>query len=218
MDLHPDVLRMLALELDLPSIIKFCKSNKLVKKSVCENNMFWRNKLYKDFPYALTDIPVGANYEKIYKTVRKSYWSYYYVYPFPAKRGEIPKMANILGKSYSDFPEEMRKAEQVLIQGIYPKGTNVWVYYADNILFGNGSAGAAGSKEKAIEGIIKYAKYVINPDSYWQKGFIDKRPFEQHYGVTEQELKNCLDKTLACQITNSKGNYGDFVIREFTIP
>ena len=109
MDLHPDVLRMLALELDLPSIIRFCKSNTLVNKSVCENNVFWRNKLYRDVPNALTDIPAGSNYEKIYKTIIGSYWSYYYVYKFPTRKGEKPKIADILGKSYSDFPQDMKK-------------------------------------------------------------------------------------------------------------
>lgn len=45
-----DELFLLALELDLSSIINFCKSSKKVNEKICHNERFWRVKVNKDFP------------------------------------------------------------------------------------------------------------------------------------------------------------------------
>lgn len=210
MELNPDVLRMLALELDLPSIVKFCKTNKTVNRVVCENNTFWRNKLYKDFPDALVDIPQGANYEKIYKTVKNNDWTYFYVYKFPSRRGKLPQMSD-LGKTYG----EIREANDILVRGRYPIGTKFWVYYGDNIVFRNGFFGTEATKEKAIDKLIEYLHKIIDPDYYTQK-FLQKGSFEEYYGLSVQELRECLNKNLSCQIETSKGQT-DFMIKQFTV-
>lgn len=206
MELNPDVLRMLAMELDLPSIIKFCKTNKTVNKSVCQNNMFWRNKLYRDFPDALTDIPSGAKYEKIYKTYANVLApSIFYVYKFPPERGKLPQMAGILGRRPSDFPDEMRQDVSLInIRGAYPKGAKFWVYRFST-LFGD-NFNVAATKEKAINNGIK--RFKIFP------GF----SFEKYFRISEKELRDCLDKNLSCQTVTPMGNWSDFIIKQFTIP
>lgn len=49
--LTKDTLILLAMELNYAEIIKFCSTSKKVNKYVCENNDFWRNRLYKEYPF-----------------------------------------------------------------------------------------------------------------------------------------------------------------------
>jgi hypothetical protein len=48
---------LIALELDLPSILKLCKTNKNIKGFVCDNYYFWGNKLKKDYNFTFTGVP-----------------------------------------------------------------------------------------------------------------------------------------------------------------
>ena len=48
---------LIALELDLPSILKLCETNKNIKGFVCDNYYFWTNKLKKDYNFTFTGIP-----------------------------------------------------------------------------------------------------------------------------------------------------------------
>ena len=48
--LNKDMLVKIALELDLPRLLRFCESEKRINDKVCKNNDFWRNKLERDFP------------------------------------------------------------------------------------------------------------------------------------------------------------------------
>ena len=50
-NLNKDELFLLAMELDLPSILNLCKTSKYLNKMVCENPNLWRSKLNKDYPY-----------------------------------------------------------------------------------------------------------------------------------------------------------------------
>jgi Leucine-rich repeat (LRR) protein len=45
-----DILFTIALNLDLPSLLKWCSSNSRINRDVCQNNNVWRSKLLKDFP------------------------------------------------------------------------------------------------------------------------------------------------------------------------
>ena len=47
--LNKDMLVKIALEFDLPSILRFCSSGKRINEKVCKNTDFWYNKLKKDF-------------------------------------------------------------------------------------------------------------------------------------------------------------------------
>ena len=50
--LPKDVLMMLALDLNLPDIVRLCRTSSRIDKDVCENSYFWRQKISKDFPTA----------------------------------------------------------------------------------------------------------------------------------------------------------------------
>ena len=50
--LSKDVLVLLAMELNYTDIIKFCSTSKNINKYVYQNNDFWRNKLYKEYPFS----------------------------------------------------------------------------------------------------------------------------------------------------------------------
>lgn len=46
---------LIAMELDLPSLLNFCKSGKFINDSVCENKYFWINKLNRDYKFVFTN-------------------------------------------------------------------------------------------------------------------------------------------------------------------
>ena len=45
-----DVLFTIAMDLDLPSLLKWCESGSRINHSVCQNDNVWRNKLLRDYP------------------------------------------------------------------------------------------------------------------------------------------------------------------------
>src|SRR4030043_141640 len=44
-----DELFLIAIDLDIGSLVNFCQSSKYINSKVCNNNNFWVNKLKKDF-------------------------------------------------------------------------------------------------------------------------------------------------------------------------
>ncbi len=49
-NLPKDVMRLMALELDMPDILNYCLTNKKFNATICESQTFWRNKYMNDFP------------------------------------------------------------------------------------------------------------------------------------------------------------------------
>ena len=70
--LPKDVLILLALDLNLPGIVSLCQTDKIINRDVCENPIFWRNKIMKDFPTAnYVSKNTRAVYLKLDKLVRE---------------------------------------------------------------------------------------------------------------------------------------------------
>ncbi|GAG82288.1 unnamed protein product, partial [marine sediment metagenome] len=66
--LEKDQLFLLATELDLPQLLKFCQTNKKINKLVCQRDDIWLYKLNKEFPdYRISEIT--GSYKKIYETL-----------------------------------------------------------------------------------------------------------------------------------------------------
>jgi Leucine-rich repeat (LRR) protein len=45
-----DILFTIAINLELPSLLRWCESNKRINRDVCNNDHVWRAKLLKDYP------------------------------------------------------------------------------------------------------------------------------------------------------------------------
>ena len=45
-----DILFTVAMNLELPSLLKWCASNSRINKNVCQNEHLWRSKLLQDYP------------------------------------------------------------------------------------------------------------------------------------------------------------------------
>lgn len=51
-----DVLILFALEMDIYTLLQFCKSNSRINNLICANDLFWRNKVEKERPGLLPAI------------------------------------------------------------------------------------------------------------------------------------------------------------------
>lgn len=63
-DLPKDVLFSLALEMDLPDLLRFCSSHPKINRKVCNNNNIWWGKLRKEYP--LLDISGVVKPKELY--------------------------------------------------------------------------------------------------------------------------------------------------------
>ena len=67
MDTLPkDLLFSLAMELDLPSLLRFCRSSKIVNEKVCKQDDIWKYKLNKEFPDYLNLKVKNKSFREIY--------------------------------------------------------------------------------------------------------------------------------------------------------
>ena len=60
-----DVLFTIAMDLDLPSLLRWCQSSSTIQRDVCNNKNVWRNRLLRDYP----------NYERfnLHKSLKETY-------------------------------------------------------------------------------------------------------------------------------------------------
>ena len=54
-DASKDVLFTIALNLELPELLKWCSSSSRINRNVCQNSDVWRSKLLKDYPNEYPD-------------------------------------------------------------------------------------------------------------------------------------------------------------------
>jgi len=66
--LEKDQLFILATELDLPQLLKFCRMNKKINELVCQRDDIWLYKLNKEFP-DYRNSGITGSYKKIYETL-----------------------------------------------------------------------------------------------------------------------------------------------------
>lgn len=60
------------MELDLPSILNFCQSEKNINRSVCKNKFFWINKMKKDYNFILKNLKDSNDPKQYYKILYNS--------------------------------------------------------------------------------------------------------------------------------------------------
>ena len=71
--LPKDVVALLAIDLDYVDILKLCRSSSRMNRFLCQNEDFWRNKLYKTYPFARKlqeKFPI-TNFRKFYGDVER---------------------------------------------------------------------------------------------------------------------------------------------------
>ena len=71
--LPKDIVALLAIDLDYVDILKLCRSSSRMNRFICQNEDFWRNKLYKTYPFARKlqeKFPI-TNFRKFYGDVER---------------------------------------------------------------------------------------------------------------------------------------------------
>lgn len=81
-----DVLFRLALELNIPDILKLCSTNKRINSSVCKNQNFWLKKIMIMFP----EVPLDV----LKKSKGDRTWSQYYIEDLKMNQTNILKLYN----------------------------------------------------------------------------------------------------------------------------
>lgn len=73
--LPKDILVSIAIELDFPQIVNFCKTSKRFNESICKNENFWISKLNKDYEIKFDPNKIGSArkyYEYITQQIRET--------------------------------------------------------------------------------------------------------------------------------------------------
>lgn len=196
-----NVLRLIALELDLPSLLRFCQSDKFKNQEICESNIFWRLKLNRDYPETISkfnDLP-NVNYKKIYVSMYNNLSQIYtvilnwvrgpFLYDYIQKGDITTEDVENLQLIYPEFLDETDNYAVYTI-GNFPKGTKVWLAYTsdwdlelDRMYL---------SKEQARNALLKTINRIIR-ESFM---FIDYGVYENHFHMSETETLNDVKNTL----------------------
>jgi hypothetical protein len=148
-EIPKDILIQLALELDILSLLNFCKSSKRFNTITCQNNLFWFNKLNKDFNYSDTKIyNKDTNYRNLYEMVigRLTFYEVFLsecngqnqppkFWPFIHKayvKSLNDEDYKNLNKKYPDLKERCGSEFIFEMNGNYPKGTTIYLAYSDD--------------------------------------------------------------------------------------
>ena len=231
-----NVLRLLALELDMPSLLNLCLSNKRLNREICENNHFWRNKLYKDYPETKGKV-FGNNLRKVYLSLVNKVYKTYYVFVSRNNENSFPKIFDYVTDSapteedyekaanlFSDFEERIGEEQEFTIIGEYPTGTKIWLAYFDNFDFGISKAFI--SREQAIEALLKIADELVKSDFEFVEEETGIPEEEFHKGTYEEVItrnRDTLERTNHLEIPghDSRGHIKffplHFILEELTL-
>ena len=112
-NLNKDELILIALELDTPSLLKLCQSNKRFNNIVCNNQNMWRNKLIKDFPVYYEE-NIHHRQEQNYKIAYMNA----YLREYRIIKGFYTYFVNrFIGRSISKYLKESYESE--FVDGLY---------------------------------------------------------------------------------------------------
>jgi Leucine-rich repeat (LRR) protein len=104
--LSKDELFILALQLDLPDLLRFCKTSKIFDEKLCKNIDFWRYKIrneFIDFNYEelISELETLSSQELYILLHTKKMWKMY------ESINKIWVMEEINGKNISNIPENL---------------------------------------------------------------------------------------------------------------
>ena len=237
-----NLLRLLALELDMPSLLNLCLSSKRLNREICQNNHFWRNKLYKDYPETKGKV-FGNNLRKVYLSLLNRVRKTYYVFAsndneadgFPEIFDYIKDTEGMEDKDYEkaaelypDFNDRFDEEITFQILGDFPSGTKIWLAYNDDLDLG--FAFGFISREQAIQRLISIAENLIESDFERREEFIEElgiTPEEFYNGTYAEDIKRnreTLEKTNRLKIPGHDNRRSvplfpiHFLLKEFAIP
>lgn len=103
--LPKDILIEIALALDLQDVFGYCLSSKYINEIVCENKIFWINKLYKDFNIDHRESKLSAKkyYLEINNLLKKYNFDTLLRYGLINNRNDLVKIAIYKNASLSYF-------------------------------------------------------------------------------------------------------------------
>ena len=238
-----NVLRLLALELDLPSLLNLCLSNKRLNREICENNHFWRNKLYKDYPETQGRV-FGNNLRKVYLSLANNVYKTYYVFASnEADEDGFPKVFDYIKNTEGMNDEDFQKAEQLYpdfnelfeeemtfkILGDFPTGTKIWLAYCDDsdLWIRKGFI----SREEGLQAILNRVGPLILADFHSSRddlveeiGMTPEEFYKGTYNEVIRRNRETLEKTNRLKIPGHDSRRAvplfpiHFLLKEFTIP
>ena len=232
-----NLLRLLALDLDMPSLLNLCLSSKRMNREICENNHFWRNKLYKDYPETKGKV-FGNNLRKVYLSLKNKIEKDFYAFVSRNNENSFPKIFDYIMNSppsdedyeksvalFPDFYERMPEEEKFTIIGEYPSGTKIWLAYFSDFDFGISKAFI--SREQAIEALLKIANELVKSDFEFVEEETGIPEEEFHKGTYEEVItrnRDTLERTNHLEIPghDSRGHIKffplHFIVKEVTLP
>jgi hypothetical protein len=234
-NLDKNVLRLLALDLAMPDILKLCLTSKKFNSEICKNNNFWRNKLYRDYPQTINKFPGKSDFRKIYlslynkvktqyytiisyndeidgKTLIPKFWSY--IKKSPLKEEDY----DLAEKLYPDFIEREGEDFGFNMIGVFPKGTKIFLAYCDDrdFDFEYGFLSRKEAEEKILDTYKSYLKYI-----YDDVDFIDGETPKEFYGGTFEEVternKKILEREGYLSFFDETNKPINFIIKEFEL-
>lgn len=136
--MNRDSIKLIALELDLPTLINLCNTSKKFNDFICKDKLFWKNKLNKDYPN--TRNKFSKDFRKIYTSLFNKKKNEYAIF---RKSDEPIDFFNIVVKNFEHDEEAYEKVEEILNEDIiaaedvfefemigeFPKGTEIWISY-----------------------------------------------------------------------------------------
>ena len=196
---------MIAIDLDIPSLIKLCSTNKRINSLICENATFWRNKLNKEYPNTIRKFPSKSDFRKIYFSLKNNIRSKYYIFISTDFVEDVPKIWSYIKRTpieeddyelaafiYPDFVERMGEESYFTMVGDFPKGTKIWLAYCDDIDLG--FAFGFLTKRETINVILTNLNNLIESDYHpaLKADFEEElgETIEQFYGGTFEEVMN----------------------------
>lgn len=167
-----EILFLLALESDLADILTLCRTKKSAKKAICDNEVFWKIKVERDYP-ELKGKQI-SEYKKLYEELKtgkvygidhNTYETVYTASPFTTGKERFFTI------SFPSTTEEMESKIEKIINK-YPETRNEDLEDFTFVL-----------SKRLPEGFIPSKVWIINTDADWYYpivGFLSKKDAENY--------------------------------------
>lgn len=223
-NLNKDILIYLAFYMDMPTLLNYCLVSKRFNSLVCGNNMFWKNKLNKDYPSTIDKFSNNSNFKDIYISLINRTKNYYqYVIDTEDNNIQTPfdylkRYGNLNTMKLKIFKTSRKSnINSFEVTGNFPPDTKLWITNGIGFL----------TKEEAMEEFNKNncLKYYVEDD------FVNSREEfvastgsepEEIYGFNYDEAPIHYRKRLEEDSAIAHPSYEDcidfYILKEIVLP